>query len=101
MPIAEQMALKAAWKQGQVQASGKKPEDKPARHSSYQNHLSKVAEVDSIVDELEKNNTSGQFSPEQLRAWAHMIQLNKHVSYDEPPDKPFFRKDYHLPKESH
>ncbi len=73
----------------------KKPEEdknKPARHSSYQGHLSKMAEVDSIVDELEEKHTSGEFSPEQLRAWAHMIQLNKHVSYDEPPDKPFFRQ---------
>ncbi len=73
----------------------KKPEEdknKPARHSSYQNHLLKMAEVDSIVDELEIKHTSGKFSPAQLRAWAHMIQLNKHVSYDEPPDKPFFRQ---------
>ncbi len=42
--------------------------------------------VDSIVEELDERHTGGPFSPEQLRAWAHMIQLNKHTSYDQPPD---------------
>ena len=50
-----------------------------------------MAEVDCIVDELDKK-PSGKFSPEQIRPWAHiMIPLKKHTSYDEPPDKPFFR----------
>ena len=31
------------------------------------------------------------FSNEQLRAWAHLIQISKHTSYDEPPDKPFWK----------
>ena len=60
------------------------------RRSSYQNHLSKMAEVDAIVGELEEKHSGGKFSPEQIRAWAHMLHLKKHVSYDEPPNKPFF-----------
>ena len=44
-----------------------------------------------MVDELEEKHESGKFSPEQIRAWAHMLHLKKHASYEEPPDKPFFR----------
>ena len=62
--------------------------DQAPRHTNYQNHLSKMAEVDCIVDKLEKKHDTGKFSPEQIRAWAHMLHFNKHSSYDEPPDKP-------------
>lgn len=30
-------------------------------------------------------------SAEQFGVCGHMIQMKKHYSYDEPPDKPFFR----------
>ena len=60
------------------------------RRSNYQNHVRKMVEVDNIVEELEKKHT-GKYSPEQIRAWAHMLQLKKHSSYESPPDKPFFR----------
>ena len=62
-----------------------------SRRSNYQNYLSKMAEVDIIVDELEEKHGGGKFSPEQIRAWAHMIHLKKHMSYDEPPKNPFFK----------
>ena len=65
--------------------------DQAPKRTSYQNHLSKMAEVDIIVDKLQKKHDTGKFSPEQIRAWAHMLHFKKHVSYDEPPDKPFFR----------
>jgi len=29
---------------------------------------------------------------EILNAWAHLIKIGKHHSYDEPPDFPFFKK---------
>ena len=45
-------------------------------------------EVKEIVEKLSGNHDS--FTPEQLRAWAHMIHLKKHSSYDTPPNKPFF-----------
>lgn len=55
--------------------------------------VKKISEVDEIVSALtEKHGQSGSFSVEQLRAWAHMLQLKKHHSYEEPPDKPFFKK---------
>ncbi len=63
---------------------------KPKR-SSYDSHLDKMSEVEEIVEEL-KNKHDSKYTPEQLRAWAHMIQMSKHSSYDHPPDKPFFGK---------
>ena len=46
-----------------------------------------MAEVQEIEDELrEKHRESGKY---KLRSWAHLIQLKKHSSMDEPPDKPF------------
>ena len=30
------------------------------------------------------------YSEEKLRAWAHLIEMEKHSSYDEPPNTPFF-----------
>ena len=75
----------------EVSSKKKKVDDETQpRRSNYQNHVSKMAEVDSIVEELEKKHT-GKYSPEQIRAWAHMLQLKKHGSYESPPDKPFFR----------
>ena len=29
---------------------------------------------------------------EKLSCWAHMLNMGKHSSYDEPPDYPFFKK---------
>lgn len=60
--------------------------------SNYRNHLKKITEVDSIVKELETK----KYSPEQIRVWAHMLQMNKHDSYDSPPTKPFFKSAKHV-----
>ena len=31
------------------------------------------------------------YDEERLRMWARLIQMDKHRSLDEPPDKPFWR----------
>ena len=31
------------------------------------------------------------YTAEQIRAWAHMLQMKKHDSYEEAPKKPFFK----------
>ena len=49
-----------------------------------------VFELQEIVDELEKRH-SKKYTIEQLRAWGHMM-MKKHDSYDDPPDKPFFKQ---------
>ena len=48
-----------------------------------------MVEVSSIEEKL-KEKHSGRYTDEQLRSWAHLIQMCKHNSYEEPPDKPFF-----------
>ena len=48
-----------------------------------------MARVDEIYEELQEIHI--EFSAEQLRAWAHMVELGKHTSLEEPPDKPFFQ----------
>lgn len=58
--------------------------------SKYQARSSKkMASVDGIYDELQAKH-NGKSSPEQLRARSHLLEMGKHGSYDEPPDKPFF-----------
>ena len=43
-----------------------------------------------IVGELESKH-KGTYTTEQIRCWANMIQIKRHDSYDNPPDKPFFK----------
>ena len=61
----------------------------------YDGHLSKMSEVDTIVNQLETKHAE-KYTPQQLRAWGHMLQMKKHTSFDSPPDKPFFRSRKHL-----
>ena len=49
--------------------------------------MKKMEAVDGINKYLEEK-FRGKYMPEQLRAWAHMIDLKKYSSYDEPPNKP-------------
>lgn len=49
-----------------------------------------MSEVDVISEKLQAQH-DGKYTQEQLRAWAHMLQMKKHQSYDMPPNKPFFR----------
>ena len=57
--------------------------------STYTGVHNKMMELEEIVDELEKKH-SKKYTTEQLRAWANMMLMKKHDSYDQPPDKPFF-----------
>ena len=63
--------------------------DEKAGSSKYDFHSTKkMALVDDIYEELQAKHKS-KYSLEQLRAWAHLLQMGKHESYEEPPDKPF------------
>ena len=65
--------------------------DQPSRKKTrYDNHTDKMMEVESIEDELLENH-DGNYSREQIRAWAHLIQMGKHESYDCAPNKPFWK----------
>ena len=67
-----------------------KMEDAPVRKSIYDSQLEVTKEVDGICQDL-KERHGRVFSPEQLRTWAQMLHVGTHDSYEEPPDKPFFR----------
>ena len=56
--------------------------------SCYDTHFDKMAEVATIEDKLQERH-SGMYNDQQLRSWAHLIQMKKRSSYDDPPDKPF------------
>ena len=62
--------------------------DKRARYDKY---LDKMTEVEMIEAELAEKHSGGSFTDEQLRSWAHLIQMKKWGSYDTPPKKRFFR----------
>lgn len=52
-----------------------------------------MSEVELIFEKLdEMHDGTGQYTKEQLRSWAHMLQMRKHDSYEVPPKKPFFKK---------
>ena len=55
-----------------------------------QSLISKREQVDAIVQKL-RDKHQDKFTPPQLNTWAHCIHMKTHSSYDEPPDKPFFR----------
>lgn len=59
------------------------------RSSRYDGHVSKMSKVDEIFQKLDDTHKN-KFTPEQKRAWAHMIELGKHDSYDEPPNNVSF-----------
>ena len=68
-------------------------EDLPAtskRTTKFELHQKKMSDLEEIYEELQETHLDC-YTAEQLRAWAHLIQMNKHDSYEEPPNKPFFR----------
>lgn len=86
------------WCFGKDETSKKRPHspdkenqsEKVPRSGRYDEYTRKMTEVEDIELKLwEKHD--GQYTEEQLRAWAHLVQLKKHTSLDVPPDKPFWR----------
>lgn len=63
---------------------------KKSRSSLSETQSKKLSDVQVIYEELSEKHR-GNYSDEQLRTWAHLIQMGKHSSYEKPPDKPFFR----------
>ena len=77
-------------KRGSMSTDADVPVSAKVSKSRYDDHVKKTCELDEIVEKLQAKQSS-KYSPEQLRAWAHMIQLKKYDSYSSPPDKPFFK----------
>ena len=88
--------MKCSWKRPSAQR--KRPHspsvsDLPStsKRSNYGSHLSKMTEVEVIMDKLKEKHKE-TYTPEQIRAWANMIHMRKYESYETPSDKPFFGK---------
>ena len=64
-----------------------KPKSRSRFESALENKMSKVEEV---YETLQKKH-SKVYKPEQLRAWANMVQMQKHTSLKEPPSGRFFK----------
>ena len=60
---------------------GDSGESKPKRDSCAKN----IQEVEDIIKALFKIHGS-TYCTEKLSAWAHLIQMNKHPSYESPPN---------------
>ena len=58
------------------------------RRSNYDSHPSKMSEVELTIEKL-KENLENSYSPEQLWAWAHMIHMKCHTSYEFPQTNHF------------
>ena len=84
----------------QVHTKGKKRfrfpcGDSNEKGGSYESHcIRKMVAVNETFEEL-KSKHKGKYSPEQLRAWADLVEMGKCDSIEQPPeqppDKPFFR----------
>lgn len=59
----------------------------------------RMQEVNNIVEKLRDKHKSS-YSVEKLHAWAHMIHMGKHASYENPPDLPYFGKKRETSKPS-
>ena len=58
--------------------------------SRYDAHVTKMAKVDEIYQKIHETH-GNSYSPEQKRAWAHLVELGKHDSISQPPKKRFFQ----------
>lgn len=76
-------------KRGTKRTRSKSPTPKSGS-SRYDAHTAKMAKVDDIYKKIDDAHGS-LYTPEQKRAWAHMIELGKHDSITQPPDKRFFK----------
>ena len=63
----------------------------PATGSKRTSSAQKLQEVEKIVEEL-KEKHAASYSIEKLNAWAHLLHMGKHDSYETPPNLPYFGK---------
>ena len=64
-------------------------EDKAPRSKRKDTIAEKLSEVELAVKQL-KDKHGSKYSIEQLNAWAHMISVGKHCSFEDPPNLPYF-----------
>lgn len=69
------------------------------RAKCVENNGNKADEAKDVLEELRAKHGE-KYTAEQLHAWAEMIQIKKHTSYDNPPNYPFFTGCKRREKES-
>ena len=83
--------VRKSWSRSLSPASEKPPStQKQGEKKTGGNYQNKLEEVGSILKRLKKH--ADKIPEEKLRAWAHLINMQKRDSYDDPPNLPFFRK---------
>ena len=50
----------------------------------------KISKVEELIEQLRHRHGS-RYSVEQYNAWAHLLNVEKHKSLEDPPDLPYFR----------
>ena len=83
------ISIKKCTPKSTLKRSSKLPTD-TRRSSNYDSQLKTADEVNIIFQSL-KEEHGGEYTPEQLRTWAHMLHIGTHDSTQDPPDKPFSR----------
>lgn len=68
--------------------SSSEPANKRAR--CVKNNDMKISGANEVFETLKKKHDQ-RYKPEQLHAWAQLVQMKKHESLDDPPDYPFFK----------
>ena len=65
----------------------------PATKSKRDINQHKLKEIEDIIAKLKENHGSA-YKVGVLNAWAHMIQMGKHSSYEDPPNYPYFGRKH-------
>lgn len=60
------------------------------RSKIVESNSNKIMEVQEIVTKLQSKHGI-YFTPERYHAWAQLIQMGKHASYDDPPNYSFLK----------
>ena len=89
-PESNQQDLRVPGPSKRQQSNGKDLGPMQKKSKDYENVLTKAAEVELISSKLEEKHEHGKYTPEQYNAWAHLIHMKKHSSYENPPNKRFF-----------
>ncbi len=77
-------------KQSRKRASSEStdPQQTPAK-TRRESCAKSISEVEDFIGKLREKHDK-KYTTEQLSCWAHMLQMGKHASLDDPPNMPFF-----------
>jgi len=74
-----------------AQSFGNKTSGGHKKTTKYETHVEQMSETNLKAQELEEKHGK-QYTKEQYVAWANLIEMGRHESLEEPPNKRFFIK---------